>query len=174
MTIASAFEHAEICRQSRGLSTLFRVIAIAMAASLVASRLVWPLLNLGERAGGGAPWRGVVQYVGVSLIEALPAVLLLLGVLAAQRVFARMSRGAIFSADNANDIGSMGDNVLWAAIATVLIVPNMSAWVRGEGGFHFDGHDWAFLLGVLGAAIALMGRVLGLANRIKAENEEIV
>jgi len=172
MTVAAISEHAEICRRSRGLSTLFRVIAIAMAASLVAGRLLWPLL--GERGVDGASWRGVVQHAGVNLIEALPAALLLLGVLAAQRVFARMSTGAIFTSDNADDIGSMGDNVLWAAIATVLIVPNMSAWVRGEGGFHFDGHDWAFLLGVLGAAIALMGRVLGLANRIKAENEEIV
>jgi hypothetical protein len=101
-------------------------------------------------------------------------VLLLLAVLAAQRVFARMGEGVIFSAANAADIGSIGDNVLWAAIATVLIAPNLSAWVRGEGGFHFDGHDWAVLLGVVGAAIALMGRVLGLANRINAENEQIV
>ena len=79
----------------------------------------------------------------------------LFGVLTAQRVFARMSEGAIFTADNAADLGGIGDNVLWAAIATVLIVPNASAWVRGEGGFHISLHDWAVLMGVLGAAIAL-------------------
>jgi hypothetical protein len=174
MAEAVTANHHEIRSQSRTLSVLFLVVSIAMAASLVGGHVVWPIVRVAGGAIEGEPWRVVVSEVGLNLIRALPAVLLLLGVLAAQRVFRRMSRGAIFTAANAADVRRIGENMLWAAIAAIVITPTLSGWVRHDTTIAVDAQDWALLLGVLGAAVGLMGRVLGLANSIKAENDEIV
>jgi hypothetical protein len=174
MADAATANNDEIRRQSKTLSDVFLIIALVMAGTLLASRLIWPLVSMGRVAADGEPWRAIVTYVGVNLIEALPAVLLLLGVLAAQRVFARISEGAIFTAPNVADIGRIGENMVWAAIAAIVISPTLAGFVRGDRDVSIDMHDWTLLLGVLGAAIGLLGRVLALANQIKAENEQII
>ena len=174
MTDANSANDAEIRSQSKTLALVFLVAAMVIAATLAANAS-WQLVRELGGALDGAPWRAVLREVGLNLIGALPAVLLLLAVMAAQRVFERMSEGAIFTAGNAADIGRIGENMLWAAVAAIAIVPSLSNWVRGEhGGVAVDMHDWALLLGVLGVAVSLMGRVFGLAARIKAENEQIV
>jgi hypothetical protein len=169
-----AAENEEIRNRSKSLGTVFLAVCMLMAANLLWRHVLMPLVGVGERLRDGERLQDIVNFVGLNLIEMLPALLLLLGVVAAQRVFARMSEGAVFTADNAADIGVIGDNMLWAGVAAILIVPNLSAWVRGERGFFFALENWHLLVAVLGAAIALIGRVLALANRIKAENEQIV
>lgn len=163
----------EIRSQSKTLSALFLAAAIAVGFVLIGG-VGWPIVGAIGGAFEGEPWRGAANAVGLKLIAALPSVLLLFGVLAAQRVFARMGEGQIFTAANAADIRRIGENMVWAAIAAILISPTLAAWVRHERSVTIDVQDWALILGVLGAAIGLMGRVLGLANQIKAENEEIV
>ena len=53
MTDAATATSDEIRRRSRGLSDLFRIIAIIMAATLVGTRLLWPLVTFGEHAVAG-------------------------------------------------------------------------------------------------------------------------
>ena len=165
---------AEIRRQSKTLAWVFRIAVVVMAVSLAAGLVFSPIARVLDGVAEGEPWRAIFRDVGLNLIRALPAVLLLLAVMAAQRVFSRMSRGAIFTPANAADIGRIGENMLWAAIAAGVIAPTLSGWVRGDVTLSFDVHDWTLLLGVLGVAVSLMGRVLGLATQIKAENEQIV
>ncbi|MGH6951352.1 MAG: DUF2975 domain-containing protein [Vitreimonas sp.] len=173
MSDATAPHDGEIRRQSKIFSDVLMVAAVLMAVML-AFNVGWPLARALRGALEGEPWRVAVKEVGLNLIGALPAVLLLLGVFAAQRVFARMSEGAIFTRANAVDIGRIGENMLWAAIAAVVISPTLAGFVRGDRDLSIDLGDWVLLLGVLGVAVGLMGRVLGLATQIKAENDQIV
>lgn len=174
MTDTHTANDAEIRRQSKTLAWVFQIAVIVMAVSLAAGHVIWPIVRVLGGAVEGEPWRALLRDVGLNLIRALPAVLLLLAVMAAQRVFSRMSAGAIFTAANVAGIARIGENMLWAAIAAIVISPTLSGWVRHDTTINVDLTDWALLLGVLGVAVSLMGRVLGLATQIKAENEEIV
>jgi hypothetical protein len=174
MTEAASANDAEIRRQSKTLSAVFWTAWIIMAATLAGKHVVWPIVRIVGGAIEREPWRAVVNDVGLNLIEALPAIILLFGVYAAQRMFARMGEGEVFSVANVAELSRIGESMLWAAAASIIISPTLAGWVRHDTTIDVQFSDWALLLGVLGAAVLFMGRVLALANRIKQENDQIV
>lgn len=174
MADLTAANDAEIRRQGKTLSTVFWAAWIVMAATLVGEHIVWPIVRIVDGAIGREPWRAVVNDVGLNLIKALPAIILLSGVFAAQRMFTRTGEGEVFSVANVADLGRIGESMVWAAIASIVISPTIAGWVRLDTTIDLNFSDAALLLGVLGAAVLFMGRVLALANRIKTENDQIV
>jgi hypothetical protein len=160
--------------QSKALRGVFLIAFIGLLGVLTGKHVVWPIVRVVGGAQDGEAPSAVLTDIGLNLVSALPAVLLLLGIGAAYRVFDRMVAGEIFSPLNVAGIRNVGASMISAAIAELVISPSLAGWIRGDTTIDFHFADWALAVAVLGLALAFIARVLTLANQIKAENDEIV
>ena len=135
------------------------------------------LLALGA---GGLPWfpAGSEDDAGtrllLMLVRLLPGLGYLWALWAVQRALADLAGGRLFHATLARALRHVGIGVLAGALLSVFAVTNLSRWILGGQGsvLYFDLSG--IVLGVVGAALALLAQVIDRARALQAELDEIL
>ena len=129
----------------------------------------------------GLPWRlatgaadGWSTRALLSVVRFLPGVGYLWALWAVQRALGELAAGRLFHAAVARGIRHIGIGVLAGALASVFAITNLSRLiVGGQGGLaYFDLSG--IVLGVVGAALVLLARVVDSARALQAELDEIL
>jgi hypothetical protein len=120
------------------------------------------------------PWRGKVTEIGLLAVQILPAVLLCEAVNRLHLALKHYCEGEFFSHDASKRVAEAGDYALQAMIALIAIVPNLTQWIRHNGGFEIRLEPEYFGMLAFALFIALMGRILSAAAILKEENEGFI
>lgn len=146
-------------------------------ATLVVFCGLFLLLALGA---GGLPWfpsradGGFGVRLPLMLVRLLPGVGYLWALWAVQRALGELAAGRLFQAALVRALRQVGIGVLAGALLNVFAVTNLSRWILGGHGsvLYFDLSG--IVLGVVGAALVLLARVVDSARALQAELDEIV
>ncbi|TCT22545.1 DUF2975 domain-containing protein [Thermomonas haemolytica] len=146
-------------------------------ATLVVFCGLFLLLALGA---GGLPWfpsradGGFGVRLPLMLVRLLPGVGYLWALWAVQRALGELAAGRLFQAALVRALRQVGIGVLAGALLSVFAVTNLSRWILGGHGsvLYFDLSG--IVLGVVGAALVLLARVVDSARALQAELDEIV
>ena len=130
-------------------------------------------------AAAVGPWRqpapGALDATQVLLlaVRLAPALGYLWALWAVQRALRDLAAGLLFHPTVARAMRHMGAGVLAGALFSVFAVTNLSRWISGgHGGYaYFDLSG--IVLGVVGAALVLMARLVDQARAMQAELDEI-
>lgn len=156
----------------RSQCRLLRVAALVVFAGL------FLLLTMGMI---GPPWQGTAvadsgwtMRALLSVVRFLPGLGYLWALWAVQRALADLAAGRLFHATVARAMRHIGLGVLAGALLNVFAVTNLSRWiVGGQGGYaYFDLSG--IVLGVVGAALVLLARLVDQARALQAELDEIL
>ncbi|MCC7097050.1 MAG: DUF2975 domain-containing protein [Thermomonas sp.] len=160
-------DHARFRHQCR----LLRVATLVVFAGL------FLLLALGA---SGLPWRPSAASTDdgtlllLRLVRLLPGLGYLWALWAVQRALADLAVGRLFHATLGRALRQIGIGVLIGALLSVFAITNLSRWIEGgQGGYaYFDLSG--IVLGVVGAALVLLARVIDRARAVQAELDEIL
>ncbi|MDE2408064.1 MAG: DUF2975 domain-containing protein [Xanthomonadaceae bacterium] len=146
------------------------------AATLVVFAGLALLLGLGAST---LPWMGAANVEAsdqrlLMLVRLSPGLGYLWALWAVQRALGDLAAGRLFHAAVARAIRHIGVGVLVGALLSVFAITNLSRLiVGGHGGLaYFDLSG--IVLGVVGAALVLLARVVDSARALQAELDEIV
>ena len=129
----------------------------------------------------GLPWRlatdagdGWSTRALLSVVRFMPGLGYLWALWAVQRALADLAAGRMFHAAVARAMRHIGIGVLAGALLNVFAVTNLSRWIAGgQGGYlYFDLSG--IVLGVVGAALVLLARLVDPARALQAELDEIL
>jgi hypothetical protein len=154
------------CRLLR-LATLFVFACLCLmvgVASVAAITGPWRTIV----PGGLQPTQSLLLAVRVA-----PALGYLWALWAVQRALGELAAGLLFHPTVARAMRHMGAGVLAGALFNVFAVTNLSRWIAGgHGGYaYFDLSG--IVLGVVGAALVLMARLVDQARALQAELDDI-
>jgi hypothetical protein len=150
------------CRWLRA-ATLLVLAGLALLLGVGASTIPWS-------PTAGAP----EDQALLLLVRLLPGLGYLWALWAVQRALGELAAGRLFHAAVARGIRHIGIGVLAGALASVFAITNLSRLiVGGQGGLaYFDLSG--IVLGVVGAALVLLARVVDSARALQAELDEIL
>jgi hypothetical protein len=155
------------CRALR-VATLFVFVMLCLLMAVVGLSTSWTFVP----GGGHRP----PDTTGVALlaVRMLPGLAYLWAVWAVQRALADLAAGRLFHATVARAMRHIGACVFAGALFSVFGVTNVSRLITGgHGGYaYFDLSG--IVLGVVGAALVLMARVVDQARALQAELDEIL
>lgn len=158
MALPVRFRHQ--CRWLRA-ATLLVFAGLALLLGLGASTLPW------TRAAGGNP-------ALLMLVRLLPGLGYLWALWAVQRALGDLAAGRLFHAAVARAIRHIGVGVLAGALLSVFAITNLTRLIEGgKGGLAYLDLS-GIVLGVVGAALVLLARVVDSARALQAELDEIV
>jgi|GEM_PF-359290 len=129
-------------------------------------------------AGSLVPWRMAAGDEATRalllVVRLLPGVGYLWALWAVQRALGELAGGALFAPAVARAMRHIGIGVLAGALCNVFVVTNLSRWIAGgQGGYlYFDLSG--IVLGVVGAALVLMARLVDRARALQAELDGIL
>ncbi|MCC6787423.1 MAG: DUF2975 domain-containing protein [Hyphomonadaceae bacterium] len=160
-----------------GAATAAVVGAILIALAAVAKGASPALEALAEQqvtfdlAGILAALRALALF----WVLALPSFFLAGALLDLSKVLDEYGKGQFFTLKASAGVRKAAEGALWALGFKIVGSPTIYAWITQEGR-GFEWHMEPFDLGLVGFAafVAVLGRVLEAAARIKAENDEIV
>lgn len=155
------------CRWLRG-ATVIVFVGLCVVLGLVF--MLGPLAF----ASHGAPAGGKQIEVWLSFINLSPALGYLWALWAVQSALGDMAADRMFHPAVARAIRNIGIGVLAGALIKVFAVSNLSRWIAGgQGGYlYFD--LAAIVLGVVGAALILLARLVDRARVLETELEGIL
>lgn len=159
--------------EARRLEVVTLIAYTLVIVGLVVRSIVLPLLAALREAAPGS-WEFWNAF-GPHLIDALPAFALLGAIDASKTLFGRLAKGEMFSDLVGRGVKGIGSSMIFAALAISVIVPWLQAWVDGKygfGGIHLD--PMVLVLGVVGAAMLMLGRLLKRAGAMQSELERFV
>ena len=154
------------CRALR-LATLF---VFAMLAALLAAGALglpwWP--------GDSTDPAYRDQRLALFAAQALPALCYLWALWSVQRALGDLAAGRTFHPVVARAMRHIGFAVLAGSLAKVFVVINLTRWLLDARGSiaYFD--MAAIVLGVVGAALVLLARLVDQARQVQAELDEIL
>ncbi len=155
----------------RSQCRLLRIAAVAVFAGLLL------LLGLGMV---GLPWgtaaaadTGWTTRVLLSLVRFLPGLGYLWALWAVQRALGDLAAGRLFHPTVARAMRHIGIGVLAGALFNVFAVTNLSRWIVGGSGSYLYFDLSGIVLGVVGAALVLLARLVDQARALQAELDEI-
>jgi hypothetical protein len=160
-----------------GAATVAVVAAVLIALGAVAQG-VSPALNAFATREVTPDLEGVaavINAVGIFWIIVLPSFLLGGALLDLSKVLDEYGKGHFFTLRASSHVRKAAEGALWALGFKIVGSPTLLSWITQEGrGFIW--HMEAFDLGLIAFAafVAVLGRVLEAAARIKAENDQIV
>lgn len=120
------------------------------------------------------PWRTRVTEIGLLAVQNVPALLLLEAVNRLHLALKHYCEGDFFSLVASQRVAEAGDYALQAMLALILIVPNLTQWIRHHGGFEIRFEPEYFGMLAFALFISMVGRILSAATTIKADNEGFV
>lgn len=178
MTEAAIAPLARAQKLAGGAATVAVIGAILIAIGTVASAAVPPAVEA-LRSGDVTPdLEGALNFiraVGAFLLLAVPGLLLAGALLDLSRVLDEYGAGRFFTLKASAGVRKAAESALWALAFKVLISPTVFNWITQEGrGFTWGFEPFDLGLMAFAAFVAVLGRVLEAAARIKEENEQIV
>lgn len=147
------------------------------AASLVVFVGLFLLLVMGMV---GLPWRMATLPQGgstralLSVVQFLPGLGYLWALWAVQRALGDLAAGRLFHPTVARAMRHIGFGVLAGALFNVFAVTNLSRWIVGGSGSYLYFDLSGIVLGVVGAALVLLARLVDQARALQAELDEIL
>ena len=148
------------------------------AASLVVFAGLFLLLASGMV---GLPWRmttdmpqGGSTRALLSLVQFLPGLGYLWALWAVQRALGDLAAGRLFHPTVARAMRHIGIGVLAGALFNVFALTNLSRWIAGGQGSYLYFDLSGIVLGVVGAALVLLARLVDQARALQAELDEIL
>jgi hypothetical protein len=129
----------------------------------------------------GLPWpmatavpEGWSTRALLSVVRFLPGLGYLWALWAVQRALADLAAGRLFHATVARAMRHIGIGVLAGALLNVFAVINLSRWITGGQGSYLYFDLSGIVLGVVGAALVLLARLVDQARALQAELDEIL
>jgi hypothetical protein len=161
-----------IAAEAKGLRIL---TVFALIAVIVAIMLQYILPSVLGLATGADNVRAFTQSLGVALIAALPAFIFASALSSTEKLFGRLAQGELFTGAVGKGVSGIGQALLFGAVAMALITPNLLAWVNGDyGGMELKLEPETLVIGVVGTAMLLMGRMFRRAGALQDELERFV
>ncbi len=155
-----------------------RQCRLLRAGALVVFTGLFLLLAMGMV---GLPWRmatdmpeGWNTRALLSVVSFLPGIGYLWALWAVQRALADLSAARLFHPTVARAMRHIGIGVLAGALVNVFAVTNLSRWIAGGTGGYLYFDMSGIVLGVVGAALILLARLVDQARALQAELDEIV
>jgi hypothetical protein len=156
----------QMCRALR-LATLFVMVGLAiLIVSGVVGLPLWPA-GAGPRIEGG-------QRALLIIVMGLPSVGYLWALWAAQRALGKLAIGSTFHPTVSRAMRHIGGGVLVGALLQVFAVSNLLRVVLGGRGSYLYFDLSAIVLGVVGAALVMLARLVDQGRALQAELDEIV
>ena len=128
-------------------------------------------------AAGVIPWRtaaGAGTQALLLMVRLLPGVGYLWALWAVQRALGELAGGGMFHPAVARAMRHIGIGVLAGALFNVFAVTNLSRWIAGGHGGYLYLDLSGIVLGVVGAALVLLARLVDQARALQAELDEIL
>lgn len=151
---------------------VFALIALVMIGLSILFKTGLPAI--GFAMDEALPWRTRVTEIGLLAVQALPAVWLCEAINRLHLALKHYCEGDFFSKNASQRVAEAGDYALEAMIALILIVPNLTQWIRHHGGFEIRLEPEYFGMLAFALFIAMVGRILSAAATLKEENEGFV
>ncbi len=135
---------------------------------------------VGEEVGGiwyRSSGDAVALFNGwwIGIIKAMPTILIAWAIGEFALMFGRYSEGDVFSERNVKALKAGADSLIWAAIWSAFIAPNLLNWLGGEyNGLGMDFRDLALAVGMMGLSLHGLALVFRDAVAIKQDNDEII
>ena len=129
---------------------------------------------------GGLPWISSVDVEQartralLMTVATLPALGYLWALWALQRALAELAQGRMFQPTVALALRRMGSGVLSGALINVFLVTNLSRLIIGGRGSYLYFDLSGIVLGVIGAALILLARLIDQARAMQDELDEIL
>jgi len=156
-------------RQCRALrsATLFVFFGLSLVVLTGASGLPW------FPDGAKLP-AAFLPRLGVFLIQALPAFAYLWALWSVQRALGDLAAGRIFHPTLARALRHIGGAVLAGSLFKVFAVTNLTRLILEVRGSYIYFDVSAIVLGVVGAALVMLARVVDEARLVQSELDEIL
>jgi hypothetical protein len=159
----------------RGQCRLLRAAALVVFAGLCL------LLALVVLSGMVLPWRHAQAPGSLDGIQAMllvvrfaPALGYLWALWAVQRALDDLAGGRLFHPTVARAMRHIGIGVLAGALFNVFAVTNLSRWIAGGHGAYLYFDLSGIVLGVVGAALVLLARLVDQARALQVELDGIL
>lgn len=150
----------------------FALLALLMIGLSILLNTGLPALRI--VADSALTWRTRVSEIGLLAVQILPAILLCEAVNRLHLALKHYCEGDFFSNVASKRVAEAGDYALQAMIALIFIVPNLTQWIRHNGGFDIRLEPEYFGMLAFALFIALVGRILSAAATLKEDNEGFV
>lgn len=161
-----------------GAATLAVVGAILIALGAIAREIVAPGAAALRSTVVTPDWEGalaIIRTVGAFIVLALPSLLLAGALLDLSKVLDEYGKGQFFTLRASAGVRKAAEGALWALGFKIVASPTLHSWITQEGrGFIWRMEPFDLGLVAFAAFVAVLGRVLEAAARIKQENDEIV
>lgn len=154
------------CRLLR-IATLVVFLGLALMLSLGLIGL--PSLHMQALPSGNGPRETLLM-----LVPGLPALGYLWALWAVQRALADLAGGRLFHPTVARAMRQIGIGVLVGALFNVFAVTNLTRMILGGHGSYLYFDLSGIVLGVVGAALILLARLVDQARALQAELDEIL
>lgn len=111
----------------------------------------------------------------VGIIKAMPTILIAWAIGEFAMLFGRYSDGDVFTEENVKTLKNGADSLIWAAVWSALISPNLLSWIGGEyNGLSMNFRDLALAVGMMGLVLHGLAGVFKDAVAVKQENDEFL
>jgi hypothetical protein len=168
---------ADLRNMAKSTSLLALVGVVVVFAALLAALDALTLIEPFARATSTWDW-GLLGTTLVALIHkiapVIPVGFYLLAVLGAAGILDQIGKGEYFSARNIRALSDMGGSMTIGAFWAALLVPAIRDWTSGIGGYRVDFRPEVIVIFIIGAAIAVIGRLFLRAQALETAMEEIV
>lgn len=164
---------AQLRKQGRLFAALTTVLVVMLAILVVSRDLVLPLLRTGR--AGDWDLGALAVTIGEQLLVIGPAIFYLLALGALVRTFGELADEQPFGPALVKGVGGVGENLVWGALTAIVIAPLIWRWTHGQpGGFGVELELESAVILMVGAALALLARLLHSAVSMKTELAEII
>jgi hypothetical protein len=169
----------ERAQKLAGWASIVAVLAaVILVVTALTSDVAWPALEQLRSTHFTPDWPGVwtlVKTILTHLVLAAPGLLMGWALWELSHVLDEYGKGRFFTLRASVGVRSAAEDALWALAFKVVLSPTIYGFITHDS----RGVEWryeSFDIGFAGFAafLAVIGRVLEAAARIKAENDEIV
>lgn len=161
-----------------GAATMAVVGAILLVIGAVGRDIVPPAVQALRSGEVTADLQGafnLLRAVGAFIVLALPSFILASALLDLGKVLDEYGRGQFFTVRASAGVRAAAEAALWALGFKIVGSPTIYSWIAQEGrGFAWRMEPFDFGLIAFAAFVAVLGRVLEAAARIKEDHEQIV
>ncbi|MGD9980936.1 MAG: DUF2975 domain-containing protein [Hyphomonadaceae bacterium] len=178
MTEAAIAPLARAQKLAGGAATVAVIGAILLVIGAVGREIIPPAAEA-LRSQEVTPDLGgalnLFRAVGAFVVLALPSFILAGALLELSKVLDEYGKGQFFTLRASAGVRKAAESALWALGFKIVGSPTIYSWITHEGrGFiwHMEAFDFGLI--AFAAFVAVLGRVIEAAARIKEENEQII
>lgn len=149
-------------------SIVIKIVIVVLALAFIKERST-QLTNLVWEAGD---WRHNGAVIFIFWLSLLAPGFYLCAAWAAANVFGRLDKGTPFTPTLVKGVREVGRNLMWGAIAAIVVVPTMVPWADDRfRGIRYDPDIESVTIGLVGVVLYILAKQ---GQALKAELEQFV